>query len=379
MDDNTTWFWGSYGEADVPGEILVSLSITQQMSLIQNIPGVASRLLQFQAPGNGGFHGYYDPISGIPVTSSVDTAAALWGLSNAGLISAHNQTSALNYLLSLQNADGTFNLTSTTTAKSLYSLGPDSASITALVLMVLRDNGFSVNNPTIQKSLNYLSKAVLSNFNGQGHVYSASLSAIAFMEFYYPRDAARALVYLVSQQNRDGGFSDVVRSTSASNPLDTGWAVAALLSAVLEQGSGTGLVNQAPRAQFDYNPHDSVNGTTLSFDASASSDSDGDTLSYYWSFGDASFAAGKTSAHVYAREGNYTVALTVTDNGANPGYLSSTTWQIVTVTKSTAPDRTAGLLLSSLNTLELAGIFVLATLLVGSLAFRIRKWRKLKK
>ena len=376
MDDNKTWFWGTYGEADVPGEILFSLSVTQHMSLVQDVSGVASRLLQFQQPGNGGFQGYFDLDSMTTVTSSVDTATSLWGLSNTGLIPEHNQTSALNYLLSLQNVDGSFNLTSTTAAYSLYSLGPDPASITALVMLVLRDNGFSVNNPAIQKSINYLNSAVSSNFNGQGHVYSASLSAIAFMEFYHPRDGARALAYLVSQQNNDGGFSDVARSTSASNPLDTGWAAVALLSAVLEQGSGTGFVNHVPRAQFDYNPRNSVNGATLSFDASASSDSDGDTLSYYWSFGDGAFASGKTSAHVYAREGNYTVTLTVTDNGANPGYLSSTTWQIVTVTKSTAPARTAGLPLSGLNILELAGIFVLAALLAGSLAFRIRKRRE---
>jgi DNA/RNA endonuclease G (NUC1) len=56
-------------------------------------------------------------------------------------------------------------------------------------------------------------------------------------------------------------------------------------------------------------------GTSLSFDASTSSDPDaGDVLSYSWTFGDGGTATGATPTHVFADNGNYTVTVTVTDS-----------------------------------------------------------------
>ena len=61
---------------------------------------------------------------------------------------------------------------------------------------------------------------------------------------------------------------------------------------------------------------------SISFDVSGSFDPDGSPLSYTWDFGDSSPpGSGVTTTHVYAKDGIFTVALTVADNdGANTNY-----------------------------------------------------------
>jgi hypothetical protein len=62
-------------------------------------------------------------------------------------------------------------------------------------------------------------------------------------------------------------------------------------------------------------PYQGATGQPISFDGSASSDPDGDNLSYAWDFGDTGNATGATASHVYAAAGAYLVTLTVTDDG----------------------------------------------------------------
>jgi PKD repeat protein len=60
-------------------------------------------------------------------------------------------------------------------------------------------------------------------------------------------------------------------------------------------------------------------GETVSFSAEASSDQDGDIVSYVWDFGDGSAGEGVNVEHVYSQSGHYTVTLTVTDNDGLSG------------------------------------------------------------
>ena len=62
-------------------------------------------------------------------------------------------------------------------------------------------------------------------------------------------------------------------------------------------------------------PYQGATGQPISFDGSASSDPDGDNLSYDWDFGDTGNATGATPSHTYAAAGVYLVTLTVTDDG----------------------------------------------------------------
>lgn len=67
--------------------------------------------------------------------------------------------------------------------------------------------------------------------------------------------------------------------------------------------------NRAPSAVFSMTTRD----LTATMDASASSDPDGDALSYAWNFGDGAQSTGAKTSHAYAAAGDYTVTLTVSD------------------------------------------------------------------
>lgn len=242
IDNSTTYFWNggacSLKEADIPGEILYSFDASQNLARL-NMTFVGPKLLSFQQ-SNGGFLGYYDSSSGKQLTSSEDTSTALWGLINAGAISTTSQASAVNYLLSLQNPDGSFNLTNTIRSTPLYSLGPEPISLTALAVCVLKDAGLTTTNSHISSGLNYLNNAVSTNFNG--HVYAASIATLAFTAYNQTANASNAVSFIVSKQNSDGGFADTIRSSTTSNALDTGWATVALQTVQTSGSVGGTLV-----------------------------------------------------------------------------------------------------------------------------------------
>lgn len=84
--------------------------------------------------------------------------------------------------------------------------------------------------------------------------------------------------------------------------------------------------NQPPVARMTATPTSGNAPLSVNFDASASSDPEGATLSYAWAFGDGSTATGATTMHSYATSGSYTAKVTVTD----PGGLSDTTTTTIT-------------------------------------------------
>ncbi len=72
-------------------------------------------------------------------------------------------------------------------------------------------------------------------------------------------------------------------------------------------------------------PYQGAAGQPVSFTGAASSDPDGNALTYAWTFGDGGTGTGVTPTHTYALAGTYLVTLTVTDNGNPPLSNSATT------------------------------------------------------
>src|SRR5256712_1071956 len=71
---------------------------------------------------------------------------------------------------------------------------------------------------------------------------------------------------------------------------------------------------QPPVASFTATPNPAIVGSPVAFDASGSSDPDGNIVSYAWDFGDSRGGSGVTVSHSYLTFGTFNATLTVTDN-----------------------------------------------------------------
>lgn len=88
----------------------------------------------------------------------------------------------------------------------------------------------------------------------------------------------------------------------------------ALLVGILSGCTQQTTENEAPVVSFSMTHA----GLTITFDASETTDADGDTLTYTWDFGDDSDAGeGVIVEHTYVASGDYTVTLTVNDGNVD--------------------------------------------------------------
>ena len=81
------------------------------------------------------------------------------------------------------------------------------------------------------------------------------------------------------------------------------------------RGTKTGGGNQPPIANPQVSPNPANVNQNVLFDASTSSDPDGQITQYLWNFGDGATSTQRTTTHAYAQAGTFTYTLTVTDNG----------------------------------------------------------------
>ncbi len=112
------------------------------------------------------------------------------------------------------------------------------------------------------------------------------------------------------------------------------------MGSVYEYGNGRlrlqapATANQPPTASFSASPSSGAPGTLFTFDASSSTDPDGNLVGYQWSFGDGTSGSGPMVSHSYASPGTYTVQLTVTDNEG----ATDTATRSVSVQSAARPD-----------------------------------------
>ncbi len=152
-------------------------------------------------------------------------------------------------------------------------------------------------------------------------------------------DVTLAATSLADASNGDGTLATITFAVVEANPSTIKFTAVLLsdpeanqLDVITTNGQITGPpdLNEAPVAVIDAVPSKVFTGQTVSLNATGSKDDSG-IRTYVWRFGDGSTAERKeTVTHVYEQPGNYTVTLTVTDDGVPP--LQDQAIFIITVT-----------------------------------------------
>ncbi len=122
------------------------------------------------------------------------------------------------------------------------------------------------------------------------------------------------------------------------------------VSAIVTNANGTDMhawmwnvtlkENQPPVANFTYSPANPIVAQTITFNASNSTDPDGDITKYEWTFGDGNITntTEQIITYSYTSAGTFTVNLTVTDDDG----AINTTFQAITVSKGLVFDTSTG-------------------------------------
>jgi serine protease len=155
--------------------------------------------------------------------------------------------------------------------------------------------------------------SVLSTYNGSTSSY-ASLSGTSMATPGVAGALALALSCAPAGTSRDtvvqALYSTAEDLGAAGRDDAYGYGLARADRLVQQVCNASPPSNQNPTAAFSATSSGSLGANV---DASASSDPDGDTLSYAWDFGDGAAGSGKTTSHTYASAGSYNIKLTVND------------------------------------------------------------------
>ncbi|MBC8087251.1 MAG: DNA/RNA non-specific endonuclease [Phycisphaerae bacterium] len=117
------------------------------------------------------------------------------------------------------------------------------------------------------------------------------------------------------------------RTTVDAVEGQSGYNLLALLPDAIEAQLESG--NSFPTARTG-GPYSGVEGSPVQFNASSSSDPNGDALTYAWNFGDGSTATGVSPQYTFRNNGTYGVTLVVTDSRG----AQSTAFVTVTITNA---------------------------------------------
>ena len=148
--------------------------------------------------------------------------------------------------------------------------------------------------------------------------------------FAIPADTAVALTAMPHPESVFAGWGG---ACSGTGPCVVTMSGPATVSVLFERP------NRPPVAHAG-GPYAAVRNQPITFDGSASSDPDGDALTYLWDFGDGTTGIGVAPTHAYSSLGVFTVRLTVSDGQATSEALVSATITNARPLANAGPDRT---------------------------------------
>ncbi len=154
------------------------------------------------------------------------------------------------------------------------------------------------------------------SFNGSASTASATTSITSYSWNF--GDGSSATGASSSHTFTSAGTYNTTLTVTDSKGLTSSASTPIVVTA------STTTTNKAPTAAATLTPVTGTSPLTVTFDGSASSDSDGTIASYLWNYGDGSSASGKTATHTYTTEGSFTATLQVTDNKGATGTTSKT-------------------------------------------------------
>lgn len=148
------------------------------------------------------------------------------------------------------------------------------------------------------------------SFDGGGS--SDAEGALVAYSWNFGDGASASGMTAAHSYSSEGSYSVTLTVTDAAGNTGTAARTVTVVAPSIE--------NSPPTAEFAFVCSDRA----CSFDASASSDSDGDVVAYSWSFGDGFGGTGRVADHVFGLDGSYVVTLTVQDDRGATAQASRT-------------------------------------------------------
>ena len=161
----------------------------------------------------------------------------------------------------------------------------------------------------------------VSAFTGQSAIFSVSAQGTAPLQYQWQRDGLDIAGANSASYSTD---SLSLADDGASFSVDISNSVASVSSNAVQLTVSV-PPNQEPVASFVANNTTGIAPLTVTFDATASTDSDGSISDYSWDFGDGNTSTGITTDYTFDTPGVFDVMLTVTDD---EGEINSTIVQI---------------------------------------------------